>query len=411
MLDSHCSVLSTGELARMDKTELAAALREREEAVRRLHAEQAAVLAEIDNRGVHATFGYGSLETLQVDLLRVSRREAKRRTVRARALNPATSVTGAQLPASAPHTAAAHAAGWVGVEHVDEIVKTLTAIPATVPVDQHELVEKTLVELASRATPLEVRKAGIHAISVLDPDGEAPSDKGLDQPERELHLGWRRDGRLGFTGILDAETGVLFETLLSPLCKPRPADDGERDPRGPEQRRGDGFADLLERVHRSLQMPTEAGERPTVVVTMTLQDLMVPGRTRIKDGHPVLNDGTPITVEQARRIACDAALIPAVLGGRSETLDLGRAQRTATPAQRRMLNLRDGGCVKCRRPARWCQAHHLVEWQHDGKSDIANMCLLCPECHRLIHHSDWRVVMNPDGKPECIPPPWLGRRC
>jgi hypothetical protein len=126
----------------------------------------------------------------------------------------------------------------------------------------------------------------------------------------------------------------------------------------------------------------------------------------------VLNGEHPLTGEQARRIACDANILPAVLGGPSETLDLGRSQRTASPAQRRMLNLRDKGCVKCGRPAKWCEAHHIDFWVRDhGPTDIDNLSLLCPECHRLMHHSDWQVVMKPDGKPQCIAPEWIPKRC
>ncbi|MGH3468074.1 MAG: DUF222 domain-containing protein, partial [Thermocrispum sp.] len=319
------------ELWGMDTRALAAELQRYETALRQAQAGYHAVLAEMTSRGVQAEYGYDSLETLQVDLVRISRAEAKRRSVRS-----------ATLPAC-PLAGAAFAAGEIAVEHVDEILNTL----AHTPPHAADEVEKTLVEVAAECEPRHVRRLGRHTLALLDPDGPEPRvDDDLAQPKRELYLQKRRDGRYGFTGILDHETGHTLEQLLSPLSKPRPAADGERDARSPQQRRGDGFAELIDLLPRATDRPSEGGERPTMVVTLRLADLTVDGRTRIEDGRPVLADGTPISIGQARRIACDAQIIPAVLGGDSEVLDLGRTHRLVTPAQRRALNLRDRGCVK-----------------------------------------------------------------
>jgi len=418
-------VIDTVELARrasdlvgLDKAELAGLLADSETVIRQGHAQQAAVLAEIERRGVLAEYGYGSVAAMLADTVNITRREATKRVTRAHALHP--SVEGStEIPALAPRTQEVFADGAIGIEQVDEIVKTMAELPAVVPVQVRAETEKALVTLARVSDAFAVRKAGRHALALADPDGALPTDKELVEPVRELYLQQRRDGRYGLTATLDTETGALLDTLLSPLSKPRPAENGERDLRSPAQRRGDGFADLLLRVQRSLEMPTEGGERPTVVVTIDYRQLMGDLRAAATAGlldhvaaHAVLNGEHRLTGEQARRIACDANILPAVLGGPSETLDLGRAQRTAGPAQRRLLNLRDKGCVKCGRPSKWCEAHHLKFWVRDeGPTDIDNLCLLCPECHRLMHHSHWKVVMKPDGKPECIPPEWMPKLC
>jgi len=406
------------DLVGLDKAELAGLLADSETVIRQGHAQQAAVLAEIERRGVLAEYGYGSTAAMLADTVNITRREATKRTTRAHALHP--SLEGStEIPALAPRTQEAFADGAVGVEQVDEIVKTMAELPALVPVQVREETEKTLVTLARVSDAFAVRKAGRHALALADPDGALPTERELTEPVRELYLQQRRDGRYGLTATVDTETGALLDTLLSPLSKPRPAEDGERDPRSPAQRRGDGFADLLLRVQCSVEMPIEGGERPTVVVTIDYHQLMgdltaaaTAGLLDHVAAQAVLNGEHPLTGEQARRIACDANILPAVLGGPSETLDLGRAQRTASAAQRRMLNLRDKGCVKCGRPAKWCEAHHLKWWGRDhGATDIGNLCLLCPECHRLMHHSDWQVVMKPDGKPQCVPPEWMPQRC
>ncbi|MQA63796.1 MAG: HNH endonuclease, partial [Actinophytocola sp.] len=69
----------------------------------------------------------------------------------------------------------------------------------------------------------------------------------------------------------------------------------------------------------------------------------------------------------------------------------------------------DKGCVfvGCTRPAEWTQAHHIRHWIDLGPTDIANLCLLCAEHHRLIHHSEWDIIMTPDGHPECVPPKFI----
>jgi hypothetical protein len=119
--------------------------------------------------------------------------------------------------------------------------------------------------------------------------------------------------------------------------------------------------------------------------------------------------GGPINAEVARRIACDAELIPAVLGSRGEPLDIGRAGRTVPAAIRRAVILRDGGCAfpGCAVPARRCDIHHVIHWADHGPTSIDNCVTLCGRHHRLIHHSDWRIDIA-DGMPQFHPPPWLG---
>jgi len=110
-----------------------------------------------------------------------------------------------------------------------------------------------------------------------------------------------------------------------------------------------------------------------------------------------------------RRIACDAAIIPAVLTSRSEVLDLGHTIRLFNAPQRRALELRDRGCAfpHCDRPPRWCEAHHMRSWLDGGDTDLDNGVLLCAHHHRIIHHSDWQIRLGTDRRPEFIPPAYL----
>jgi hypothetical protein len=108
--------------------------------------------------------------------------------------------------------------------------------------------------------------------------------------------------------------------------------------------------------------------------------------------------GTLLAPETVRRIACDAALIPAVLGTGGEVLDWGRERRLFTPAQVKRLWLRDGGCTYpgCATPAQWCDAHHLTHWADGGPTSLENAALLCGRHHPSSTKGDSPDTSGPD---------------
>lgn len=112
-----------------------------------------------------------------------------------------------------------------------------------------------------------------------------------------------------------------------------------------------------------------------------------------------------------RKMACDADIIPIVLGGQGEILDAGRARRLFGVAQRRALVARDRGCAfpSCTIPAVWTEAHHITPWTDGGPTDVSNGCLLCSFHHRLIEQGNW-VIEVKEGLPWFIPPPYLDPR-
>jgi hypothetical protein len=112
-------------------------------------------------------------------------------------------------------------------------------------------------------------------------------------------------------GHLDAEGSVTVQAALAPLMQRRPAQDGVRDPRSPARRCADALVALSERALSAGGLPTVAGERPPVTVTMPLADLQAGIR------HGTFNTGTPISPESARRMACDASVIPMALGSQA----------------------------------------------------------------------------------------------
>ena len=122
-------------------------------------------------------------------------------------------------------------------------------------------------------------------------------------------------------------------------------------------------------------------------------------------------DGTDLPPGTLRRLACDAEILPAVLNGHSEVLDVGRTRRLVTPAQWTALVVRDRHCTfpACTRPPVMCHAHHLTHWADGGDTSLDNLALLCGRHHRVIHHTPWQIRLNPhDRQPEFLPPPKPG---
>jgi hypothetical protein len=108
----------------------------------------------------------------------------------------------------------------------------------------------------------------------------------------------------------------------------------------------------------------------------------------------------PISAAEVRRLACTAQIIPAVLGGRSEVLDLGRASRLFKPAQRKAMAVRDRRCRAegCTVPAAWCEAHHANgAWASGGSTDLADGVLLCSWHHHRAHDPRYRPERLPGG--------------
>src|ERR1019366_8882127 len=95
----------------------------------------------------------------------------------------------------------------------------------------------------------------------------------------------------------------------------------------------------------------------------------------------------------------------------SNVVDAGRARRLPSPATRRGLQARDGGCVwpGCDRPASWSQAHHLQSWAQGGSTDLQNLVLVCRAHHWKIHEGGWLLIRSDEGLVTLPPlPPDLG---
>ena len=133
-----------------------------------------------------------------------------------------------------------------------------------------------------------------------------------------------------------------------------------------------------------------SGVSTTVVVRIGIEELRT--GTGLGDSDSL---AAPVSAGTLRSMAADAEIIPVVLGAKSEVLDLGRARRLFTRAQRLALVERDGGCAMCHAPPSYCEAHHIRWWdRHRGKTDIDNGVLLCTGCHHRVHRDGWKIETN-----------------
>ena len=128
---------------------------------------------------------------------------------------------------------------------------------------------------------------------------------------------------------------------------------------------------------------------------MTLENLLGDSQA-----PAVLDTGDPITADQARKLACEAGIIPMVLGGKSKILDLGRSKRLYDLYQRIAIRHRDQHCTThgCDWPAAMCHVHHNIPWSRGGKTDIADGRLLCPRHHSYAHNPKYEMKTIPNGR-------------
>ncbi|UDY22583.1 HNH endonuclease signature motif containing protein [Nocardioides sp. Kera G14] len=222
-----------------------------------------------------------------------------------------------------------------------------------------------------------------------------------------------------------------------PVC----AHDG-RDPRDSGARMWDALLDACTRLRATDSLPHAHGTNARIFVTTDLDTLRqqladhdeqaqqraateeaattAGFRTPPRGERPAtapktatLADGIPLSATAVRRLACDAEIIPGVLGTNGQILDVGRAHRLVTTAIWLALVLRDRHCAfpGCNRLPIACDAHHIVHWADGGSTSLDNLILLCRRHHTMTHHTSWTVSIDPETRqPVWQPPPRVDDR-
>ncbi|MEW2141723.1 DUF222 domain-containing protein [Micromonospora vinacea] len=361
----------------------------------RLAAVTLALVRELDGRGTATAQGASSTAVWLRNRLRLGVGAARRLTELAATLDTAPTAVRDAL-----------AAGTVDVEQARVIADTVQTVHTAAGAQAADKAVGVLVDWAAQFDATQLRKLGTRILDHVAPEvADAAAESALRAQEsratrdRHVTISEQPDGRLRLSGILDTEAAAVLRAAIDPLTAPA----GPDDTRTPGQRRHDAVAAVCRLALRTGELPENGGDPAQIVVTTGYD-----GLTR-QLGSGALDFGQQLSAETVRRLACDATILPAVLNGASQPLDVGRQRRLIAGPLRRALVLRDRGCAfpGCDRPPRWCDAHHIQHWADGGDTSLANAVLLCGHHHRHVHRSEWAVRLGGDGHPEFVPPAWL----
>lgn len=281
------------------------------------------------------------------------------------------------------------------------IARALEALPADTDEEVLTKAEAWLIDQAQEFAPRELRVLGHRVLDVVAPEvGEAAEARALEAEEARA----RQRNRLTVTRLGDGVSlvrarvsDVAADRLLTYLhahtspAHLRATEHAEPDPAPYPVRLGRAFEAFLEKVDPK-RLPLHGGNATSVVV------LIDEAKLRSDVGVATTTTGQTLTLGQVRRLACTAGILPAVLGGKSEVLDLGRARRFFTRAQRVALAIRDQTCRAegCDVPAAMTDAHHLDAWLLGGRTDLARALLLCLFHHHRIHDPAYSFRLTPE---------------
>ncbi|MFJ5862574.1 DUF222 domain-containing protein [Pseudarthrobacter sp. NPDC092439] len=380
--------------------------------------------------------------------LRIPRQEARRRLALACQVLPATALTGEIVPASRSHLAAALMPEVCGPEQLpspdtaDEKLPRLaapqmssyagTVISATLDRLEQlttpavlDRIEQDLSRTAGSADPDFLVRVARRWAETVDADGTEPSEEAL----RQIQGAFIRKPRHGLHHIEVFATTDQFEHLLTVMnaatnpranveaggakeaMEPRSFSDGKPpgaevrlDLRSRPQKQLDGIVAAVKAGLSTDALPATGGRRPQIMATVHYRDLF-PQEPHVGAGTGAFAFTGPVAAASLRKLACDADILPVLLGSSSEVLDLGRRTRLFTTAQRTALTARDQGCTfpNCTMPAPWCEAHHVHYWSRGGATSVDNAALLCSHHHHVIHKEEWGITMR-NGIPWFTPP-------
>jgi len=311
--------------------------------------------------------------------------------------------------------AAAFGRGRVNLAQARVIADALSALPPQISDDLLTKAEIYLVEQAAEFGPRDLKNLGHGVLHHLAPDIADDAEyhallAAEDRASTATRLSMRRRGDGSTDGafrIPDSAAGRV-RAYLHAFMSPRrlhldtpfgPAEDTAPDEFADlpmERRQGVAFVALLEHIPAH-DLPQHGGTATSVVVAIDHETLRADLHAA---GIVETSTGDLITPGEARRLACNAGILPVVMGGRSEVLDAGREQRLVKGSMRKLMNVRDKTCttIGCSVPAAFCQAHHPQPWSKDGRTSLKECKLLCLFHHQRAHHPGWLTHHHLNGK-------------
>ena len=301
------------------------------------------------------------------------------------------------------HVGAALADGRMHLDQARVIVKALDALPDDVGAEVKQLAEQRLVEDAEHFGPTDLARLGRRVLDVVAPEvGDEQERRALERAERKadsvtrLDFKRRGDGSTDIAATVPDAVAARLKTYLEAFTSPTPATPPAATAPTPPPAYGSPPTGNAASVLRPpgtpgpQQLPDHGGLATTMVVTMPLETL----KTGL--GTAQLGTGETITAGEARRLACTAGLVPAVLGTKSEVLDLGRTARLLWPAQQlvesrlRSVESRTG-CATQRTQG----ATQRTGGATNGPLDPAAGVLLCHWHHKRAHDTRYPPTACP----------------
>ncbi len=319
---------------------------------------------------------------------------------------------------------AAAATGAVLPSQAEAITSVLADLPREFDQATIRQGQEMMVGFAASHDAAALRRLTAHLVEVLAPDtADMLEAARLERQERAArarrHLEFVGDGHgnvhiRGSLPVADAEPFIRIIDAYAAADKRASLE--TRDPLAelvtPTMRRADALITMINRHSQQALAPANGGDRPRIVITLSYDKLA----KTATDGAPLaghlVGSNEPMPAGVLRRLLCDADVLPVVLGGRSEILDVGRTQRLVTAPIRAALELRDGGCVfpGCDKPPQDCHAHHITPWWAGGLTALSNLVLVCAHHHGIIEPSHdptadrWQIQLPADRPAHIIPP-------
>jgi hypothetical protein len=308
----------------------------------------------------------------------------------------------------------------LSLEQAAVIVHGLARLPRELDSGQREAVIAQLVELGHDFGPYGLSRLVNRVVEVIAPEVAEDADRRAverveAEQERDRYLSWRKDADGGFVfrGKVGTVAGHQLVGVLRTLAsRQRKAARAAGQEMSWTRAQADALVELAGHVGSCQRLPRLGADRPRILVAVDLDVLKGALGTAT-----LLNSGDKVTAGQVRRLACDAEILPVVMGGTSVPLDLGRRRRLFTGHVRALLIKRDQGCAfpGCDTGPEECEAHHIMAWFLGGRTDLGNGVLLCAFHHHLVEPNpngppdqQWRIRLNGSGKPEFGAPAGLG---
>ena len=292
--------------------------------------------------------------------------------------------------------AAAVAGGTLSVRKAMTALRQLGAVEHALAPGKREEALASLTLMAQTGYDRHVIAVGRTLMALVGADRSLEDNETALRSLSSLKLCPLANGMVAIRGQLDPESGAVLSAALDPLSKPNPSApnpceaNGGRDPRPADRRRADALVELCRRATAAGgNAPTTA--KAQIVVTIDYDRLLAAVR-----GSGTTLTGAVLSPQSIRKLACDAGIIPIVLGSQSQPLDVGRTKRLVTPALLAALWARDKGCTYpgCGRPPQWSDAHHLRHWIDGGPTSLPNLALLCGYHHSWVHQRDLTATIT-----------------